>query len=173
MKCGICLSMLALLVALNLGGCEAGNSSQTKEKNNPKKGEHVHEDGTVHESHEDGHEHASGPHGGVITDWGGGKFHVEFTVDHGKKEATIYILGSDEKSSISIDSEEVFLSIKEPATQIALKPFPQEGDEKGRASRFRGNHVNLEKVMEYEGSISGVVDSIPYSGNFKEVAHDH
>ena len=26
--------------------------------------------------------HGAGLHGGTITDWGGGKYHVEFTVDH-------------------------------------------------------------------------------------------
>jgi hypothetical protein len=32
--------------------------------------------------------HGAGPHEGAVADWGGGKFHVEFTVDHDKKEAT-------------------------------------------------------------------------------------
>ena len=28
------------------------------------------------------HTHGAGPHGGVVIDWGGGAYHVEFTVDH-------------------------------------------------------------------------------------------
>ncbi|MCO8123365.1 hypothetical protein NHH03_16565 [Stieleria sp. TO1_6] len=37
-----------------------------------------------------GHGHRAGPHDGTIADWGGGKYHVEFTVDHGKTQATAY-----------------------------------------------------------------------------------
>ena len=42
--------------------------------------------------------HGAGPHDGTLADWGGGKYHVEFTVDHDKQEATVYILGGDEKT---------------------------------------------------------------------------
>lgn len=44
-----------------------------------------------------GHSHGSGPHGGPISDWGGGAYHFEFTVDHDKKEATVHILGATSK----------------------------------------------------------------------------
>jgi hypothetical protein len=33
-----------------------------------------------------------------------------------------------------------------------------------------GNHDSLGVVQEYEGSMSGVVNDTPYSGNFKEEA---
>jgi hypothetical protein len=65
------------------------------------------------------------------------------------------------------------LSIKDPAFTAALKASPQDGDPEGKASRFVGNHENLGIVKEYEGSMSGAVNGTPYSGNFKEVAHDH
>lgn len=165
--------VIAAAIAIAFTGCDSGKSTNQTENRQSTNGEHVHADGTVHGSHEEGHEHGEGPHEGVIADWGGGKFHVEFTVDHGKKEATIYILGDDEKTAVSIDSVEVVLAIKDPATQVTLKPNPQAGDPSGKASRFVGIHENLGKVMEYEGSISGVVNGTPYSGNFKEVAHDH
>ena len=51
--------------------------------------------------------HGAGPHGGTLTDWGGGAYHVEFTVDHDKKEATVYIVGSDEKSPSPIKAKAV------------------------------------------------------------------
>src|SRR5687768_7317882 len=44
------------------------------------------------------HHHGEGPNGGVVTDWGGGAYHVEFTVDHDKKSSAVYILGDDGKS---------------------------------------------------------------------------
>jgi hypothetical protein len=118
--------------------------------------------------------HGTGPHDGTVADWGGGKYHVEFTVDHDKQEATVYILGDDEKSPVPINATEIQLAIKKPAFQSALKASPQEGDPAGSASRFVGNHESLGVVMEYEGTISGEVDGTPYSGSFKEEPHgDH
>jgi len=115
--------------------------------------------------------HGSGPHGGTLADWGGGKYHVEFTVDHNKQEATVYILGDDEKSPSPIKAKEIQLSIKDPAMQVALKASPQKDDPEGSASRFVGNHKSLGVVQEYAGTISGVVDDTPYTGDFKEEPH--
>jgi hypothetical protein len=115
--------------------------------------------------------HGAGPHDGTLADWGGGKYHVEFTVDHNKQEATVFILGDDEKTSSPIQAEEIQLSITDPAMQVTLTAAPQEGDPEGSASRFVGNHGSLGVVQEYAGTISGVVDGTPYSGDFKEEPH--
>ena len=166
------LILIAIAAMGSVGGCDSSKPIQeTKESSTS--GEHVHGDGTVHKAHNEGHSHGEGPHGGVVADWGGGKFHVEFTVDHDKQEATVYILGDDEKTAVAIDATEVILAIKKPATQVTLTTAPQDSDPQGKSSRFVGKHENLGTVMEYEGSISGVVNGTPYSGNFKEVAHDH
>src|SRR6056297_1812565 len=61
-----------------------------------------------------GHGHGVGPHEGVIADWGGGKFHVEFTVDHDKTQACVYVLGGDEKTPIPIDAPSIELYILDP-----------------------------------------------------------
>ncbi len=160
--------------ALSTGCGKPANETTAKGKAAAGSGEHFHDDGTVHKDADEGsHGHGNGPHDGVVADWGGGKFHVEFTVDHDKKEATVYILGDDEKTATPIDAAEITLSIKDPAFSVALKASPQEGDPAGKASRFVGNHENLGIVKEYEGSMSGAVDGTPYSGNFKELAHDH
>jgi len=126
------------------------------------------------ESHsgETGHGHGAGPHDGTLADWGGGKYHVEFTVDHGKQEATIFILGDDEKTASPIKAAEIQLSIKDPMMQVTLLAIPLDGDAEGSASRFVGNHESLGVVQEYEGTISGVVDDTPYSGDFKEEPHE-
>lgn len=118
------------------------------------------------------HAHGAGPHDGTVADWGGGKYHVEFTVDHDRQEATVYIMGGDEKTAAPIAAEEIQLSIKDPAMQVTLQAAPQEGDPQGSASRFVGNHESLGVVQEYAGTISGVVDGTPYSGDFKEEPHD-
>lgn len=155
-------------------GCDSKKPDSVAGGDPSNSGEHIHDDGTVHESREnEGHAHGEGPHGGTVADWGGGKFHVEFTVDHDKQEATVFILGDDEKTALPIDAKEITLAIKDPAFLAMLTASPQDGDPDGKASRFVGNHENLGIVKEYEGSMSGSVDGIPYSGNFKEVAHDH
>ncbi|PHS14844.1 MAG: hypothetical protein COA78_05535 [Blastopirellula sp.] len=115
--------------------------------------------------------HGSGPHDGTVADWGGGKYHVEFTVDHDKQEGTVYILGDDEKTPSPIKAAEIQLSITDPVMQVSLKAAPQEGDPEGTASRFVGNHESLGVVQEYAGTISGVIDDTPYAGDFKEEPH--
>ncbi|MEZ6150217.1 MAG: hypothetical protein R3C09_08850 [Pirellulaceae bacterium] len=120
---------------------------------------------------EDHHGHGAGPHDGTVADWGGGKYHVEFTVDHDKQEATVYILGADETTAIPIDAAEIDLSISDPAMQVTLKATPQDGDPAGKASRFVGNHEKLGVVQEYAGTIAGVIDGTPFSGDFKEAPH--
>ncbi len=118
--------------------------------------------------------HGAGPHDGTLADWGGGKYHVEFTVDHNKQEATVFILGDDEKTPSPIKCEEIQLSISDPVMQVTLKAAPQEGDSEGTASRFIGNHESLGVVQEYAVTITGLVDDTPYSGDFKEEPHgDH
>ena len=119
----------------------------------------------------EGHGHGSGPHDGTIADWGGGTFHVEFTVDHDKQEATVYVFGSDEKTPEPINSESILLTLKEPQMQIDLMPVPLTGESGGKSSRFIGTHDGLATVMEYEGTMSAVVDGTPYAGKFKEEPH--
>jgi len=121
-----------------------------------------------------GHKHAAhgaGPHEGAVADWGGGKFHVEFTVDHDKQEATVYILGDDEKTAVPIKADNILLSINDPRFQVELAAVPLEGEAEGTASRFVGKHESLGKVQEFAGTISGEVDGIPYVGEFNEQTH--
>ena len=168
------ISLVVLLVAI---GCnndlQNANNSDAPTKNSGSD-EHVHADGGSRKDHSvEGHGHEPGPHGGTIVDWGGGKFHVEFIVDHEKKEATAYIFGTDEKTPKPIDSAEISLTIKEPSFTTTLKPSPQDGDPEGKASRFLGTHKGFATVREYQGSLSAVVDETPFSGKFDEGDHDH
>ena len=117
--------------------------------------------------------HGAGPHGGAIADWGGGKYHVEFTVDHNTQESTVYVLGSDEKTAAPIKADKVLLSIVDPKFDVELAPAPLEGETGGVASRFVGTHESLGKVQEFDGTISGEVDGTPYTGDFTEGAEGH
>jgi hypothetical protein len=119
------------------------------------------------------HGHGSGPHDGTLADWGGGKYHVEFTVDHDKQEATVYVLGDDEKSPSPIKADKVLLTIVDPSIQVDLLPVPLEGESDG-ASRFVGKHEGLGTVQEFQGTISGEIEGTPFAGDFKEEPHgDH
>jgi hypothetical protein len=121
----------------------------------------------------DDHDHGSGPHGGTIGEWGGGKFHTEFTVDHDKKEAVVFILQEDAKKPNPIKAESILLTLKDPAVQIELKAKPMDGETDGVSSRFVGEHEALGKVQEFAGSITAEVDGTPYAGDFKETAEGH
>ena len=122
-----------------------------------------------HSGHDhSGHDHGAGPHDGTLADWGGGKYHVELTVDRGKKEVAVYVLGGDAKTPMPIAAEAIQLTIKDSMMQVELMAAAQEGDSEGSASRFVGNHESLAVVKEYAGTITGVIDGTPYSGDFKE-----
>ncbi len=133
--------------------------------------EHGHEHAEGEGEHGDGH--GAGPHEGTLADWGGGKYHVEFTVDHDKQEATVYVLGSDEKSPAPIKTDKVMLSIGDPELMAELLPVPMEGESDGLSSRFVGKHEKLGIVQEYAGTMSAEIEGTPYTGDFKEEAHDH
>ena len=122
--------------------------------------------------------HGAGPHEGTLADWGGGKFHVEFTVDHPKQETMVYVLGDDERTAAPIKAKDgkLLLSIQQPVFQVELKADPQAGEAAGTSSRFVGKDAKLGVVQEFAGSISGEVDGTPYVGEFKEEphgAHEH
>ncbi|MCG8652720.1 MAG: hypothetical protein MI861_22970 [Pirellulales bacterium] len=173
------LSVFAAIFMLILAGCKQQSSTTTTPAGSTPSSqtaadEHGHghaEGGTDHGAAS--HAHGAGPHDGTVTDWGGGKYHVEFTVDHDKQEATVYVLGSDEKTPSPIAAAEIELAILDPEMQVTLKASPQEGDPEGSASRFIGKHEKLGVVQAYAGTITGLIDDTPYSGDFKEVAHDH
>lgn len=118
--------------------------------------------------HGHAHVHGAGPHGGTVTDWGGGAYHVEFTVDHDKKEVTVHILGGDEKSPAPIKADKVQLVINDPMTEMELAAQPLEGEPKGMSSRFVGTHDTIGIVKEFAGTISGEIEGTPYTGDFKE-----
>jgi hypothetical protein len=168
-----CLPVGSLLSILLISGCGDTASDAPVAQPSDSAADHGHaHDGE--EGHDNGHTHGPGPHGGTVADWGGGKYHVEFSVDHDKQEATVYILGDDQKTPEPIAAESLLLTISKPELQIELKPTPMDGETAELCSKFTGTHEGLATVMEYEGIISAEVDGTPYAGNFKEEAgHEH
>ena len=125
--------------------------------------------------HGDHHVHGAGPHDGTLADWGGGKYHVEFTVDHDAKEAVVYVLGVDEKTPVPVRLAEgkLLLTIREPSFQVGLVARPLAGETADAASRYAGTHDSLAVVREFAGTISGEVEGTPFAGDFEEHAHEH
>lgn len=166
-------SLLTVACLFGFVGCKQETASITPTIETDDHG-HEHAEGQDARDHTvAGHGHGAGPHDGTIADWGGGKYHVEFTVDHEKTQATAYVLGGDEKTPAPIDAKTIELNIVDPEMMVTLNASPEENDPDGKASRFIGTHEKLGVVQEYEGSMTGLIDGTPYTGDFKEEAHDH
>lgn len=162
-------------------GCQqqTGSPSGSAKNTAGHSDDHDHDHGHDHEHnqkvgetahHGEGHVHAAGPHGGVVVDWGGGKYHVELTIDPAKKEATAYVLGSDEKTPTPITTADgsVLLTFTTPSLQLSLQPMPLDGETAARASRYSATHDQLGMKQRVAGSISAEVDGTPYAGDFKQ-----
>ena len=155
------LNLLACVaLSFSLAGC---GSSKPTPPSPPSKAEVPHEE----------HDHGAGPHGGTIVEWGGGKYHLEFTVDHEKKESVVYVLGGDVKTLAPVKADKLLLTINEPSFQVDLAAQPLEGEGSGASSRFVGKHDSLGKVQKFAGSVTAEVDGTPYAGDFKEDAPSH
>jgi hypothetical protein len=172
MVCRSWFGLLLTLAAAVMMGC-GSNETSTASDATPSGGTAEAPAPTSDDDTEEHHHHGTGPNGGTVTDWGGGTYHVEFTVDHDKKESAVYILGSDGKSPAPVKADKVLLSINDPAFEVELAAQPLEGEAEGTSSRFVGQHENLGIVREFAGTITGEVDGTPYAGEFAEVAHGH
>src|SRR5580765_2938112 len=119
-----------------------------------------------------GHVHGKGPNGGVVFDFG--KFHGEFTVNHDKKECTVFVLGEDEKTPVPVAAKDMVVSTKATKTAkgmdvpaMTIKMLPK--DEKdGKATKFVGTDPGLGNVADFEGTVAAEIDGKGSLGRFKE-----
>lgn len=163
MKCFNTIYVALLLAALAVTGCSKNDDKKPAGEQAPAAGE----SGASAE-----HSHGSGPNGGVVFDLG--SHHAEFTVDHGKKQVTVLVLGDDEKTPTPVAATELVVAIKDtktkdgtavPAMTITLMP---EGAMDGKASKFVGTDEGIGNVADFEGTVSGEIDGKPAQGEFKE-----
>lgn len=112
------------------------------------------------------HEHGTGPHGGVIFDLG--KWHAEFKPNHEKKEATVWILGMDEKTPAPVKAEKLRLVVANAKPKIEIDLLPTEKGADGAAHTFTGKHDGFGVEMEYKGTVSFQIGEKPYTGDFEE-----
>ena len=118
------------------------------------------------------HAHGAGPNGGVVFDLG--SHHAEFTVDHGKHECTILVLGDDEKTPTAIAAAEFILNIQETKTAdgtvvapMTITMSPANATD-GIADTFVGTDPGIGNVADFAGTVSGEIDGKPAMGEFKE-----
>ena len=107
---------------------------------------------TPKDDHGHGHSHGghgAGPHDGTLADWGGGKFHVEFTVDHDKQEATVFVLGGDEKTATPIKASSILLSINDPKFQVELAHCRLQGNQSRQMLQKRIHRRHLIEPFEF------------------------
>lgn len=153
------------LVGFGLAAALAGSAGCEKKEDPPKVG-------VSKGNKSPGHVHGKGPHGGVIFDLG--KYHGEFVVDHDKKECTLYVLGADEQTPVPVSAAELTLATKETKTMegkavppLAVKLTPADAKD-GKATRFVGTDPGLGNVADFAGTVSGVIDGKPSTGEFVE-----
>ncbi|MBM3980724.1 MAG: hypothetical protein FJ304_10645 [Planctomycetes bacterium] len=147
---------LGLLWATGCGKKDESSAAKPDPKPAPKKG--VSED----------HTHGTGPNGGVVFDFGGGKYHGEFKPDHKKKEATVWILGLDAKTAVPLKVAKLRLVIANTTPKIELDLLAVNPDKDGKAHEFRGTSDGLAVEKEYEGTVTFTLDGKQYNGDFEE-----
>ena len=148
--------LLSLGVALSVGCGDADHSSD-KHGEQPGKGD-------SHSGHVsgEGHSHVA-PHGGIVKTVG--QNHVELTFDAKNGTITFYILGDNEQIAYPIDAQPMKIQVKRTDQQnfddfiaVELAPIPQDGDPKGKTSRFAGTHADLIGAKAFEATLHPKID---------------
>jgi hypothetical protein len=163
MKCMNWMSSGLLVAALMMVGCDKPGAAPP-----PAKSPAAATDNAATPEHT----HGTGPNGGVVLDLG--SHHAEFTVDHGKQECTILILGDDEKTPTAVAANEFVLIINETKTKegkvveaMTITMLPADAAD-GKASKFVGTDPGIGNVADFDGTVSGEIDGKPAQGEFKE-----
>lgn len=118
------------------------------------------------------HDHGHGPNGGVVFDFGSN--HVEFTVDHDKKECTFLFLAADGKAPGPVAAKDLTLDIQKSKTKegketpaMTIKMLPKD-EAAGKAATYVGTDPGLGNVADFAGAAAGIIEGKPASGEFKE-----
>ena len=111
----------------------------------------------------DDHGHGNGPHEGVVFDFGGGKYHGEFKPSHTKKDATVWILGADEKTPAPIKAEKLQLVRERDAGERESDaPVPLDSIAEPALAALMGLLVHDLLSMEMLGTLyAAFADAIP------------
>jgi hypothetical protein len=155
--------LVAAVAACTLIGCES--------KNQPAP--------TVTSGETAGHEHdAEGPHHGHLIELGAGDYHAELAHDDATKTLTIYLLGKDAKTPVTIPDPELTLNlvVADEPIQVKLPAARQDSDPEGKSSRFSvmdEQAVEAHDADKTTGRLTVTIDGKDYPGKFENLGHGH
>lgn len=164
------LTFATMLTALMLAaaGCTDETSTSATDGHDAE-----HTDNGEHAGH--GHP-AHGPHEGDLIELGGEDYHAEI-VHTDNDEIVIYILGSDAKTTMPIDATEIVINAVHDGNpeQFKLAASANEGDPKGKSSRFTSSSSDAELVdhVHDEAAEAKLVVMIDGKQRTGKIAHDH
>lgn len=178
MKAIVTLAIMALVgTCLSFtGGCSK-SPPQGKSADPPSNAKQSGASGHNHEEHA---HPSTGPHDGHLIELGKEEYHAELVHDDDAGTVTIYILDHDAKDAVAIDAKELRINLKHDGKgeQFKLAAAPQDGDEKGKASRFVSRDKELSEDLDHAGAEARLVVEIggkSYTGEIKhdQDGHDH
>lgn len=152
-----------VLLTLSAAGCAEGDGVY-RELND--------HDNVTNTSPPEAHDHAEGPHGGHILEFG--EYHGEVTFADGI--ATIYVLGDDAKTAVPLTGASAVLNVKvgEDILKVALTASPLEGEAGGSTSRFVSEHGGIpESIQDVEGLVGTVVLTMGEKKFTAKITHEH
>ena len=91
-----------------------------------------------------------------------------------KKECTVLVLGTDEKTPTPVAAKELTVTTKETKTKEGVKVAPltikmlPKDEKDGKASKYVGTDPGLGNVADVEGTVLGEIGGRPSQGEFKE-----
>jgi hypothetical protein len=160
--------LLVVSVAVLLNGCGAGTSDQTAA---PSDVGHAHD----HEGESGGAHPTEGPHGGHLIELGEEQYHAELCHDGQRHEVTIHLLDAAAQAPITIDQNEIKLSVFKDGqfVEYALKAA-SEGE---GGSQFRIVDEELCDLLthahELRGRLHVTIQGEQYTGMIEHHAHEH
>lgn len=125
------------------------------------------------------HDHpAEGPHGGALIELGEEEYHAEIVMEDKTHSVIIYLLGSNAKDLVPVESPEVFINLKHgnKPEQFKLKASPTKTDPKGKSSRFVLKDEDLMHDLGHENAQARLRVKIAgksFSGKIEAEHHDH
>ena len=133
--------------------------------------------GQKHAGHDHGkHAHPSeGPHHGDLVELGNEEYHGEVVHNEEAGTLVVYILDGAATNQVAIDATELTINVSHDGRpeQFTLTALPDDGDEKGKSSRFVSDDQDLAAHLDEEDTHLRLVVKINGTTFRGEIKHDH